>query len=116
MLEKQAQTTFQSHIEKLFRRLPTCPSDGHIGMREEQSKLQISGHQGGRSALQQQLSNPSPIFDQHLNILHPRRAFTLLLNPRFILLSLWLVARKPFDDVDSQEGVSNGQHQAAAAS
>ena len=63
-------------------------------------------------SLQHQLTLLS--FYQHLNILNPSRALTLLLTPSSTLLSLWFVACKTFDDVDSQEGVSDGQHQAAS--
>ena len=77
-------------------------------------KSRACGRNAGinEGSLQHQLTLLS--FYQHLNILNPSRALTLLLTPMSTLLSLWFVACKPFDDVHSQEGVSNGQHQAAS--
>ena len=48
----------------------------------------------------------------HLNLLHPSSALSLRLNPLSTPLTLWHLARKPFDDVHGQEGVGNGQEQA----
>lgn len=47
----------------------------------------------------------------HLNLLHPSSALSLRLNPLSTPLTLWHLARKPFDDVHGQEGVGNGQEQ-----